>query len=212
LGALLPILGGFAKEEASLEKKYQYIFACRYPLASIRTQPYKHRMEDRVKQMVEADLTEVKEQIQCYLNEIHRIRVRLRRRGLRHHFSSLTSYYISEISSIFDAINLCAVAGKIPTCYREMRKMIENLAWVILDDLFLIKMRRNEISEFIPPLRALSKDWYDWSKSKQFMLKTVADLKGRFEPLVDEIHQFGVSNGYQWSKGRIREALETSNL
>jgi len=103
-------------------------------------------------------------------------------------------------------------SGVIPACYREMRKVLESLAWMIFSDYLALKamavgMKSGyEILYF--PYEFVSKEWYEWSIDKKLTIRHLGELKrNAIKPFIDVIKTCGKRRGYEWSNTLIEEAI-----
>ena len=62
---------------------------------------------------------------------------------------------VSTLDSLKHFIN----NGVIPSCYREMRKIIENLAWVMFDDILAFNV--SDFHWVFRPYFDIPKEWYN---------------------------------------------------
>jgi hypothetical protein len=114
--------------------------------------------------------------------------------------------------STLNALILLVENGTIPACYREMRKVLENLSWVIFDDILLYRTtlirKREYVRELIIPYRSVSKEWYDWViQEKQLLLRNLRELEAKVKNLSEIIYLYGENGGYLWDKKEMQEIL-----
>ena len=150
------------------------------------------------------DLQDINTIIDEFTSKLKEIRAELRRKLLlRRRIAPLTLAYLPEMTSTFQAIRLCANNGLISTCYREMRKIIESLTWVILDDILLFRKTESIPEDFPPFLRIPNKRWYDWAKSNNLILRGISQLT---KPLNKKVINV-IKKEYGWEKRKIEHTV-----
>ncbi len=165
-------------EKIELWKKYRYITNCKHALYPILTESEGKikdelsNVQEEVKHIAHHDLAEINRAICSLSNYLDLIGKKIRSRlvnvrkaivGRRRDriILSFTLRYIPALISTLDALKDLANRGTFPACYREMRKIVENLAWVIFDDiLYFRSLITNEYWMF-RPYSDIPKEWYD---------------------------------------------------
>lgn len=124
-----------------------------------------------------------------------------------------TLYYISEMIGIFQGISSLVENGSVPACYREMRKVMENLCWTIFDDVLFYNSKYYEMSKKVEikqlsrPYLYANKYWYEWAKNKGFFINHLGELDKKAKELVDLLHLHSGMRGYKWSKKAIKHTI-----
>jgi len=176
--------------DISLEDKYEYLSMCRFEIAWMRKEPSKELMERRVKSLSKDIVKEINITITSFIEMLYEKRRKYREKlMLKRKIAPLTLAYLPEIIQTFKLINECVKRGVISTCYREMRKTLESLSWVIIDDLLLFRGGGEEFRrlEFIPPLRIPTKRWYNWARDKGLIIKSLHDFTKPFQVIRERI-------------------------
>ena len=188
-------LDDFAKSELPLREKYSYIFNCRAPSLILVLRGGKlERVQQGVKEICEEELEQIRQVLESLIGKINEAKDRLLR---------ITSYrrtipiepstldYLPEMTSTLRALISLVENGAIPACYREMRKILENLSWMIFDDLLLYKSNalrsRRQLVEFLVPYRSVSREWYEWASQEKLVLRKLKDLEDKIEVLANTI-------------------------
>lgn len=131
----------FAKSNAPLEDKYEYLYSCRGMLAWMKSRPDADlNLKESVGVLAELDIQEINLMIKRFNDTLKTFRNKMRQKFVaeKHPFPK-TLAYMSEILLSLKVIETCVKEGTIPTCYREMRKILENLSRVLFDDLLLFE-------------------------------------------------------------------------
>lgn len=209
---LSKFLDDFAKSDVPLEDKYEYLFLCRSSLAWMKSTPRENQMKESVKMFAEHEIQEINHMIEQFTDTLNALKNRMRLKFVvRKHLFPLTLAYLSEIVSTLKVVKNRVTEGTISTCYREMRKILESLSWAVFDDLLLFKRKDEYLFKFIPPFRVLSKKWYEWARKENAILGNMSELSKLLKNIIEEIYLFGISEGYSWTKKKIKSAL-ISNL
>ena len=186
-------LDEYAEEDTPLEDKYEYLYACRLETAWMREEPQKDLMEKRVKLLSKNSIKEIEEAINSFIEDLSNRRKKYRERLLlRRRIGSLFLAYLPEMILTFEIIRYCLKKGAISTCYREMRKIIESLSWVIVDDILLFRRGSQgfrRFKEFIPPLRIPTKKWYNWAKGEGLIIRSLNELLKPFQLIMGKIEE-----------------------
>lgn len=75
-------LDDFAKSDASLEVKYEYLFLCRSSLAWMKSPPREDQMKDSVKMFAESEIQEINRVIDQFIDALNTLKDKMRRRHL----------------------------------------------------------------------------------------------------------------------------------
>ena len=208
-GPFLEFLVNFARaENVPLEAKYRYLSLCRSEITWMKSQPSEEHLEKRVKELVRPYIGRMNTALGSFIDELNTFRKIVREKLLlRRKIRPLLLAYIPEMILTLRIIHDCIKKGAISTCYREMRKIIESISWVIADDVLLFRkgMRRYGDIVLITPLRIPSKEWYELSRRKRLIIKSIGDglLK---TPLFKKITEC-IKQEYKCSTRAIHKAL-----
>jgi hypothetical protein len=201
-------LDDFATKNVSLEEKYEYLFSCRAGIAWMKSKPYPHLMEERVKFFSQQELKEIDSLIHQFIKRMDEIKNELREKSIsRKHIFPLALAYISDILATLEVIKYCVNMGVLTTCYREMRKILENLSWAVIDDLLLFRRPHEFMFTYVPPYRVLSKKWLEWAGREDMIVKNLGELNVSFKNIAEEIYLFSRTNGYKVTRKSIKEIL-----
>jgi hypothetical protein len=212
--AFFDFLEIFSQKDMSLMGKYQYIFDCRAPSLKLAMRADLERTQHDVKEVCNEEIEQIKNNIDDLVNNLRRTKDRLYRISKRKtiRLEPSTLQYLPEMVSTLQALVYLVENGTIPACYREMRKILENLSWMIFDDLLLFrssvfKSRRLQEMEVPNPYGLISKEWYDWSRAHAYIARNLSEMKESIQSIVERIHFHGKNEGYSWKKKQIEEAL-----
>mgnify|MGYP005633455559 CR=1 FL=1 len=198
-------LNDLAEEDIPLENKYRYLSLCRSGITWMKEEPRKELCEERVREIAKKDINVIVAEINDLINRLRQARRRHRNRLLiRRKIQPLLLAYFPEMILTLQVIRNCVSKGAISTCYREMRKILESLSWVVVDDILLFRRNDNGYPGrfFVPPLRMPSKEWYEWSRNKNLIIKSLSDLTKSLESIVKKIR-----DKYGWTKRKIERAI-----
>jgi len=172
-------------DHIELWRKYRYITGCKYALLEILTESRGKireglpKVQERVKYIAKEDLDKIHSLINALIDNVNisvnkiRDKIIKIRRIIKENvlISSVTLLYLPEFISTLRALKVLVNYGIFPACYREMRKIAENLAWVMFDDiLFFRSLIVNKYWRF-RPYSDIPKEWHD--------------LKSRFASIYD---------------------------
>lgn len=198
-------LDNFTTKDIPLEGKYEYLFSCRAGIAWMKSKPYPHLMEERVKSISQKEIERINALIEDFIDRMVRIKNELRKRSIpRKHIFPLVLAYISDILSTLEVIKYCVNRGILTTCYREMRKILENLSWAIMDDLLLFRRPHDFMFTHIPPYRVLSKKWFDWARRQGATLRDLREFDSSVRDVVEAIYLFGRTDRYDFTRKNIK--------
>lgn len=207
-------LDAFAAEGGALNEKSRYLQDSRHvavELASREADPTGHiiRIQEAVCEHAEPELEQIE-------RNIHELQMTLQDRQ-----SELFTYsqrktvlepptvlqYMMEARTILSSVTTLSSDGVAPSCYRELRKLLENLCWGVFDDL----LRRNAVYyEYfqdnriveggLAPYQHLNQPWYEWDDSA---LRRYGDVKEKIHKIRNELHTHLRDTGYDIPKGEI---------
>ena len=206
----------FAKSDLSLREKYTYLLGCRAPSLRLAIRSNLDRTQNDVKALCANDINRIRQQLADFVNQLKIYKDTLvrvsRRKTVPMH--PITLMFFPEMISTLEAFNSLVENGAIPPCYREMRKVLENLAWVIFDDLLFHKMsilRSREYDNnvlFLPsPYRNLSREWYDWASQQGLILRHWGNLKCGMQDTVKILSSYLRKKKSNWSKKMTEKEL-----
>lgn len=208
-------LDDFAGRGAPLRDKYSYLLNCRAPSLTLVLRGDLERVQQEVKELCKEEIEQICQNLKNLINEVNEA---------KKYLFKITSYrktipiepatleYFPEMMSLLRALTFLIKNGTIPACYREMRKILENLSWVIMDDLLLyrssiFKRKRHTAIFFIPPYRFVSKEWYNWASQGKFVIRNLGELEKKVKNLTQVIYTYGEREGYSWGKKQIRKVF-----
>lgn len=199
-------LEDFSKRNISLDEKYQYLLNAKSPSIHLGKVP---ETQNQVKEISKKERERISYELKNFNIAIEGFRERLikisRRKTLRETLPT-TLLYLHEMESIVQSLEPLVESGAIPSCYREIRKILENLAWVMFDDILFYK-NSNLGGEPIRPYQEVTLDWYDWAKREKRMLKNLGDWDRFTQNIVENIYLYGKIKRYNWSKNKIKKIL-----
>ena len=69
-----------------------------------------------------------------------------------------------------------------------MRKILECISWVILDDLLLYRgAEYHWVEDYIPPLRMPNRRWYEWARKKGLMIRGLNELEKKIKIVANTV-------------------------
>jgi hypothetical protein len=165
-------------------------------------------MKEKVKSISKREVEKINALMDQFINEMNKIKNEIREKSIpRKHIFPIALAYIADILATLEAIKYCVNMGILTTCYREMRKILENLSWAIMDDLLLFRHPHEFMFTHIPPFRVLSKKWFEWAWNEDMILKNLRELDLSLKNVSEEIHIFCKTAGYEVTTKRIKETL-----
>ncbi|MFP3909429.1 MAG: hypothetical protein ACOC5L_02210 [Halobacteriota archaeon] len=177
----------FPTSRTPLKEKYRYLWRCRLvslEVASKSEEPVSEVVEDvqeKVQEYIDEDLRTLEDKINAFLANSGKWRETLqifwgkRRIGVSDIYPS-TFICLLEMEGIVRHIRSLIFSGSIPSCYREMRKLLEDLSWAIFDD-FLFMYYRSKPNK--DPFYFYSEYW--------FQLENTRENRRNFENKVNEL-------------------------
>ena len=206
-------LDEFAASDIELWKKYSYILECRAPSLGLILRGDLKKVQDEVRKICEKEIEQINQKVEELIEKIEGFRdylLKIARRRKTIPIEPLTLCYFPEMLSLLNTFPSIVENGAVTSCYREMRKVLENLSWVVFDDLlfFRVKNRRgNDEISLLSPYRFISKEWYDWASQNQHMIRNLGQFKKEIKGLPEEIYLYGMRKGYNWNKKKIIETF-----
>lgn len=209
-------LEGFAKSDLPLKEKYTYLFNCRAPSLRIAIKSDLERTQNDVKALCTNEINQIRQELIDFVNQLKMYRDALVKVSRRKTVptSPVTLMFFPEMISTLEAFTSLVENGAIPSCYREMRKVLENLAWVVFDDLLFYKMnilRSGKYDGNVPflpfPYRSLSREWYDWASQQGLILRHWGDLKHGIKSIVESLNSYLKKRKCNWGKKLAEKEL-----
>jgi len=170
----LEFLESYSKDEKiEIWKKYRYLSSSRQILCKILT---KHKskikdelwkIQDTIKCLARYDLADIHNDINDTIDTILIIgkkihnKVRITGEKKDQYIVSHTLFYIPELISALNALKDLVNRGVFPACYREMRKIVESLAWVMFDDILYFRSLVTAKDLIFRPYSNIPKEWHD---------------------------------------------------
>lgn len=170
-------------QDTTLEQKYHYLFNSKYPILEVESksetniESSRTEVQTAVNSTVQPEIDSITERTNELLTNVKEWREELQtywRRTLWQRFNTFPAVhlYLREMESIITNINGVATRGSIPPCYREMRKLLENLSWSIFDDLLFINADYSTLytedrsPDRSPPRCFLgaNQQWFEWDR------------------------------------------------
>lgn len=177
----------FSASKTPLKEKYSYLWRCRLTSLEVASQSEEsvsaviEDLQRKVQEYIDEDLRDIEDKLTEFLANLGKWRETLqifwekRRIGLSDIYPS-TFIYLMEMEGVISHIRFLISSGSIPSCYREMRKLLEDLSWVIFDD-FLFMYYRSKPSK--DPFYFYSEYW--------FQLENTRENRRNFENKVNEL-------------------------
>ncbi len=208
--SFMDFLESFSKARIPLWIKYRYISLCRHSSLKLVLRGELERTQEAVKEISMNDRVEIRrgfDEIISYLETVKNQLMRILQRKAwkdvlrRVQVEPTVLLYLPEIVSMIKALNNLVDNGAAPSCYREMRKILEGLAWAIFDDILLFRsVRRGAEADWLPrPYRYVSKEWYESIRQKkEFTVHNLGILNKKIRELINAIEE-----GRNWSKKEL---------
>jgi hypothetical protein len=183
-------LDEFAKKELPLREKYSYIFNCRAPSLILVLRGDLERVRHNVKEICKEEIGQIRQELEDLMRRVNEakgylFKITSYRRTIPIEPSTLQ--YFPEMISMLQAFISLVENGIISACYREMRKILENLSWVIFDDLLLYKTsivrERKHLMDFLIPYRSVSREWYEWASQEKLVIRNLKELEVKIKDL-----------------------------
>jgi len=212
----LSFLEEFAKSDLPLKEKYTYLLGCRAPSLRIAIRSDLERTQNDVKALCTDEINRIRQQLVDFVNQLKTYRDALVKVSRRKTVPTppITLMFLPEMISTLEAFTSLVENGAIPSCYREMRKVLENLAWVIFDDLLFYKMSISRSMEhesnvlFLPsPYRGLSREWYDWASQQRLILRHLGNLKHAMQDNVESLNSYLEKRKRNWDRKLTEKEL-----
>lgn len=190
--------------DLSLEEKYQYLMKSRFLTLAIESKSKRtsrksiENWTEEVKKLAEENIEEITRKIDETNSKVENWEKELQKywanRNLWKYFDTYptTLLYVIEMKSILNNIKDTIRKGSVPPCYREMRKLLENLTWAIFDDFLFINskyykyLKENPTTDisFPRPFQEVNKRWYNWNRDN---LEKSRSFNSRLDELRNKI-------------------------
>jgi len=198
-------LDNFAvNQDISLDKKYEYIIACKEPalVFTLRDINNINNIKNEVKEICKKEIEEISQKLEWLINKISKMQNSLVKwRLIKYSYLlSLTLAYLPDLISKLRIIIRLVEEGEIQSCYREMRKVLEDICWVIFDDILLYRTSLNE--DFNIAYRYMSPNWY-----KNAPRKKSGELESYLKKFIGMIKRDRQNLGFSYTEDEIMEKL-----
>jgi len=190
----------FAESDESLVKKHEYINRqSRFVAMQLGRKSQDKLTQDAVKKLVENDIENIKKELKKFSEKLTIVRGKLKKLSQTQKFRDGFSvwWYIPELKSSIKTITYMIIHGYISSVYRELRKIIENLSWCIIDDILFYNSGFHNLPDtygFRTYIDA-SKEWFENYKDK--IIRHLGILENKIDELCEII--------YFWSKGEVKK-------
>lgn len=209
--SFMDFLESFSRAEIPLPRKYDYISLCRHISLKLALRGTLERTQEAVKEISMNDRIEIRrklDEIVSYLETVKSQLMRiLQRKAWREVLREAPAVllYLPEMVSMVKALSSLVENGVVPSCYREMRKILENLAWAVFDDILLLRSVKKKVEVSPPPYRYISKEWYEsvWQQ-KELTVHNLGVLKKKIKELINALEE-----GRGWSKKELKTLERT---
>ncbi len=172
----------------TIEEKYQYLMNSRFSTLLIESKSERTSKEsvknlsEKVGEIAERDIGSIEQKIDRIASKVENWQKELQKywadRKLWKFFGTYptTLLYLMEMESILNNMKKIVGRGSAPPCYREMRKLLENLSWAIFDDFLFINSKYYKYQkENHPPanislprsFQDVNKKWYKWDQNNK---------------------------------------------
>jgi len=147
------------------------------------------RVQKIVKELSQKDIEEILEEINNCIHDLERTRKKLTRISKRNDAHLMVLFYLLQMVESLRALKFLIERGCISSCYREMRYILENLAWNMMADILLFRELKEtrEIGLFINPYAEVAKEWFEEAKKLRATINNINDFKKMTKKFLDEI-------------------------
>ena len=207
--------------ELSLSEKYGYLFTCRRAGLIIALRDRESRIEGTqkmVEALVEKDIDKMLILLDSFCKSLEMYKTKLLRLARRKNVDLLTVEYFPEMISTISSIRNMISNGVVTPCYREMRKILENLCWALFNDVMCLrsvnlaaKLKIHDPIHIHTPYVRISQEWYAKSNELGHTLRHLGDLYKYMKNTIEALYFYSKLKNYSWSKKSIKETI-FSNL
>ena len=204
--------------EASLVEKYEYInWQSRFVGLQLGLGHRENAdgTQRNVIQQVTGEIKKMNDLLNDFDEKLSGVRYKLKKISERKiiKFASPLSvnWYIPELKSNIKTLKHLIENGHITSLYREMRKILENLSWCVMDDILFFNSGYYNLYKKGKPFFGhhiyieASKKWYQEIKSD--VVRHLGVLKNKIEKLVDTIYLWSKATGKRTNKRYIRKNI-----
>jgi len=215
--SFMDFLESFSKAELSLWIKYRYISLCRHSSLKLVLRRELERTQEAVKEISMDDRIEIRRELNEILSYLETVKSQLMRILQRKAWKEVLRkaqieptvlLYLPEMVSTIKALNNLVDNGAVPSCYREMRKILENLAWAVFDDILLFRSVKKgvEVDRLPHPYRYVSKEWYkSIQQRKEFRAEHLGTLKKKIKEIKELIN--ALEGERNWNKKALERVI-----
>ncbi|HEX59976.1 MAG TPA: hypothetical protein ENF26_07515 [Methanomicrobia archaeon] len=209
--SFMDFLDGFSKAEIPLWVKYEYVSLCRHISLKLALRGTLERTQEAVKEISMNDRVEIRRELNEIVSYLETVKSQLMRilwrkawRGVLGEAPAVL-LCLPEMISMVKALSSLVENGVVPSCYREMRKILENLAWAVFDDILLLRSVKRKVEVPPPPYRYISKEWYESAQQrKELTVHNLGVLKKKIKELINALEE-----GRGWSKKELKTLERT---
>ena len=175
-----------ASDKIPLEDKYKYVFACKYSGADLSVKTIKELLNYKsintsysykvFRQNFDKAIGNTIDSINNTLDGLINFLIDKLNEGKREEYSITVLDFIPEVISSIDGIKVLSNSGYISSCYREIRSLIEQISYVILDEYLTINSLRlwKVKNEITLPLLNINSRWR--SEQNKTEIRKISEL------------------------------------
>ncbi len=185
----------FSRAPTLIWEKYSYISSSRLPIIEIlsrgsreKRHDYTKRVQNGVRALCTYDMKSIDDGLDDIKDTLNTMQKNLWRLSNRGEVPLAMLVYLLEAEVIIETIRQMAKNGLFPSCYRELRKFLENLSWAFFGDYLLIKAYKRYGLPYPSYALLVSKGWYEWRDNKKVMLN-VKTARDRVNKLHEKLKQ-----------------------
>jgi len=217
--AFMEFLENFSQTKIDLWKKYEYLSMCRYPSLPLVLRRDLERTQNAVKEASMDDIIGIERTLEELVNYLENLKKELMKIMNRKFWKNalgnaqthpMVLVYLSEMLPTLKSLNSLVDNGAIPSCYIEIRKILENLAWAVFADILLLRsvMGEGEVDwKMFPYHHYISKEWYEFARNnKKLILPNIGNLKGKIKDLIKSLEMEEIKNDKKKNKA-LEEAI-----
>lgn len=175
-----------SSDSVTFTKKYQYIFSCR----NIRLIPTPEGQDwisednrDKVRSFASDDIDACHQMIDRLRQQTSRVSRKCRERDSVFLFYLYSKDCVSSLTHIHELLD----EGRITSCYRELRNILEELSMSIFYDKLAIDERGQEHPTPYPtPVHA----WFETAQNNRDVIRNLRELRNRYDVPITRIEEF----------------------
>ncbi|USS40114.1 hypothetical protein NF865_07175 [Thermococcus aggregans] len=173
-------------------EKYQYISSSRLPVL-VKMLPrgeeqyeYFKRAQNRVRMLCSQDIEVIENKLSEIRTMLNAMQKKLWRISKKEELPLAMLAYLLEARVVIETIRQIAKEGLFPSCYRELRKFLENFSWAFFGDYLLTKAYKRHGLLYHNYAFIASKGWYEWIRknNNELILNTTTARKK-----IDNLHK-----------------------